>query len=371
MSDRPVRVDYAAVARHLAAAATARMEAAQVRKLALYRHVTEAPAPVVRSAPAQPTAAKAREPRDEEDDNALSDSGSDYSSADSAASREQLRAQLDDLKDIVRVMVRGLRACDAAQVRPCIPRPRDVFPVPDPLAFGPSQMALRDEMATQKAGLSKLKGLATLRADLEAQHSQLQARVASLERMLGQQPGGERDGMTAAAKEAAQRKPPVPRRTLHPVQQPRAGRVRADVRVTPAPQPRRVRFAEAPDNDLDADAHVTSYSHHPPPPVDDADLVVGAGDVALPSFAELRAAAAQSLPAELRLAGELASGPAPALSAAAWRFATVASAALAAPEPPRPVATAPLPSVATRARSRQAQPGLDNSFSLARHAGLA
>ena len=160
----------------------------------------------------------------------------------------------------------------------------------------------------------------------------------------------------------------MPRRTLHPVQQPRVGRFRADVRVTPAPQPRRVRFAEAPDNNVDADAPVTSYSRHPPPPVDDADLFVGAGDVALPSFAELRAAAAQSLPAELRLAGELASGPAPALSAAAWRFA---SAALAAPEPPRPVATAPLPSVATRARSRQAQPGLDNSFSLARHAGLA
>jgi hypothetical protein len=369
VTDQPVRVDYAAVARHLAAAATARMEAAQLRKRALYRDVTEAPAPVVRRAPALPTAAKAREPRDDDDN--LSDSGSDCSSADSAASREQMRAQLDDLKDIVRVMVRGLRACDAAQVRSCIPRLKNCSLCLTPLLILASQMALRDEMATQKAGLSKLKGLATLRADLEAQHSQLQARVASLERMLGQQPGGERDGMAAATEEAAPRKPPVPRRTLHPVQQPRVGRIRADVRVTPAPQPRRVRFAAATGNDRDADATVTSYSHHPLPPVDDADLFVGAGDVALPSYAELRAAAAHSLPAELRLAGELPSGPAPALSAAAWRFATAASAALAAPEPPRPVATAPLPSVATRARTRQAQPGLDNSFSLARHAGLA
>ena len=348
------------------------MEAAQVRKRAVYRQVTQAPAPrMVHRAAAQPAAATTHDAGDDGDDNALSDGGSDYSSVDSAASREQMRAQLDDLKDIVRVMVRGLRACDAAQVRmrSCFMSPCFMHADPCVLSF---QMALRDEMATQKAGLSKLKGLATLRADLEAQHSQLQARVASLERMLGQVPGF--DAAAPAAEEAAlPRKPPVPRRSVHAAQPPKASRLRGEARVTPAPQGRRVRFVAAPGDAGEAQAAdpVTAYSHHPPPPVDDDDLFAGGADVALPSYAELRAAAAPSLPAELRLAGELPTGPAPALSAAAWRFASVASAALAAPEPPRPVAMAPLPSVATRARTRQAQAGLDNSFSLARHAGLA
>jgi hypothetical protein len=229
------------------------------------------------------------------------------------------------------------------------------------------QMAIRDEVAVQHAGLSKLKGLATLRADLESRHAQLQSRVATLERMLGQATaGGDEPTATGPAE-----------RTL--------GRVRADVRVTPArSQPRRVRFAVplAAPASRDAMHDVvpavgTSMMHsRPAPPVGDDDLFTTASDggtLQLPSYAELRALAAPSLPAELRLAGELPTGPAPALSGAAWRFAS----ALAAPEPPRPVATAPLPSVARQASTRSGfqprgwlRPGLEDSVSLARHAGL-
>jgi hypothetical protein len=258
------------------------------------------------------------------------------------------RGQLEDLKDIVAVMVRGLRACDAAQ------------------------MALRQEVASQKASLAKVKNLAALRADLESKHSQLQARVTSLERKLAAhgQSGRPAAGRPGPERPAASAAPSAGRAAPH-----------AGVHITAAQPGRRrhVRFAAPPAGEEDNVAVAMSGEGDvgaPIPPVDDADITGDTGSPSLPSYATLRATTAPSLPPELRLAGDMRSSL--MLGAPAWRFATAVP-GLGSAEPPRPAATAPMPlnagggGVSPRymayAPYRPVVP--PGSVSLYQHAGLA
>jgi hypothetical protein len=297
----PVQLDYAAVARQLAAARERDCAAAQRR----------------------PPAPFSEEP---------SDSGSSQSTSstsDSDSPRQRLQLQLVDLKAIIRVMARGLRACDAAH------------------------MALRLEVGNQK--VANPAALAQLRADIQEQQRRMNERVGVLEAVLSgavvAEGGRSLDPGSSAA--PSQFKP----------QPSRLGRASASVRATTAPTSRRVRWAPAVEATGDAKGTGAMSSIRAAAAADfahtDAEDEELPGGPSFPSVQELRDAASASLPPELRLAGEEPSGPGPALSAAAWRLA-------GAVEPPRPANAAPAPSAQRRASAAR----LEHSLSLREHAAL-